>query len=158
MGFDRNLLPDPAEYFQERGLKLVGPRSAKWRTAECTFHGGSDSMRVNIQSGAFVCMAGCGARGGDVLGYEMAMTGTGFIESAKALGAWIDDGKPHAHHKPTPLSARDALTVLSFEVFLCLVAAGNLAQGVSLTSDDLSRLAIAAGRIQGIAEMIGGAS
>lgn len=43
---------------------------------------------------AFACMAGCGARGGDVLAFHMATTGDEFIEAAKALGCWIDDGQP----------------------------------------------------------------
>ena len=92
MGFDRRNLPDPITYFEGVGLKLTG--RGKWRTTECKFHGGSDSMRVNTDSGAFACMAGCGARGGDVLAYEMATGGLGFIEGAKELGAWVDDGKP----------------------------------------------------------------
>ena len=67
MSFDRTHLPEPVGYFEERGLVLTGPARAKWRTTACTFHGGSDSMRINTQTGAWVCMAGCGAKGGDVL-------------------------------------------------------------------------------------------
>ena len=106
MGFERDRLPDPATYFEGEGLTLTGPRSAKWKTAACTFHGGSDSMRINTVTGAWVCMAGCGARGGDVLAYHQATHGLEFVEAAKALGAWVDDGKPQAPHRPTPLSPR----------------------------------------------------
>jgi hypothetical protein len=66
MPFDRTLLPDPVTYFENQGLTLKGPRSAKWKTTTCNFHGGSDSMRVNVATGAWVCMS-CGEKGGDVL-------------------------------------------------------------------------------------------
>lgn len=152
MSFDRTLLPDPATYYQERGLKLTGPRSSHWRTAPCAFHGSRKTMRINIYSGAFVCMGGCGARGGDVVAYEMAVAGIDFVDAAKALGAWIDDGKP-APKRPTPLHARDALHLLSSEANLVAVAAGNFAKGIILTDQDRARLMVAAGRISQIAGM-----
>ena len=96
---DDDRLPDPASYFESQGLKLTGPRSAKWKTTECAFHGGSDSMRVNVHSGGWVCMA-CGAKGGDVLAYQMAAHGLEFVDAAKALGAWVDDGRPHTPQRP----------------------------------------------------------
>ena len=89
MTFDRDRLPNPAEYFDDRGFTLSGPRSAKWKTTRCPFHGGSDSMRVNVHSGGWCCM-NCGAKGGDVLSFEMQLTGAEFVPAAKALGAWID--------------------------------------------------------------------
>ena len=153
MTLNRDLLPEPATYFENQGLKLSGPRSAKWKTTECRFHGGSDSMRVNTTTGAWVCMAGCGARGGDVLAYEMATGGLGFIEAAKALGAWVDDGKPPTQLKPTPISSRAALSVLAFEGTLTAIAAGNIAKGVNLTDADRARVPRAAGRINKIAEV-----
>ncbi len=152
MSFDRTLLPDPATYFEGRGLNLTGPRSSPWRTAPCAFHGSRKTMRINIVSGAFLCMAGCGARGGDVLAYEMAAKGIGFIDAAKAVGAWIDDGKP-APKRPTPLPARDALHLVNREVNLIAVAAGNVGRGIALTDRDLARVMVAAGRIGQIAGM-----
>src|SRR5438445_13818377 len=89
--FVRSSLPDPAEYFEGQGLKLVG--RGKWRSTRCVFHGGSDSMRINIDSGGFCCM-NCGARGGDVLTYAMQAQGLAFTEAARSLGAWVDGGKP----------------------------------------------------------------
>ena len=151
MTFERRNLPDAETYYDLRGLKLTG--RGKWRTTECKFHGGSDSMRINLQTGAFVCMAGCGARGGDVLAYEMADTGAGFVESAKALGAWIDDGKPATQHKPTPLTPRQALEVLSAECNLVAIAAGNMAHGVVLSQVDLSRVMTASNRITRLVEV-----
>lgn len=151
MSFNREHLPDPIAYFEGQGLKLSS--RGKWRTAECTFHGGRDSMRINTASGAFVCMAGCGARGGDVLAYHMAVNGLEFVAAAKALGAWTDDGKPAApRQRPTPLSPRHALEVLAVECNLVAVAAANLAHGVALTATDLQRLLAAAGRIIKVTE------
>ena len=94
------LLPDSVTYFENQGLTLKGPRSAKWKTTTCNFHGGSDSMRINITSGAWVCMS-YGEKGGDVPAYEMK--DLEFMEAAKALGCWVDDGRPQVPTKPTPL-------------------------------------------------------
>ena len=149
--FERDRLPDPVSYYEAVGLKLTGPRSSKWRTTECKFHGGSDSMRVNVATGAFRCM-NCGARGGDVLAYHMAESGLEFVEAAKALGAWVADGKTHKPQKPTALSPRAALEVLDFEATLVAVAAGNLAKGLILSDADRKRLLICAGRINRVVE------
>ena len=150
MGFDRTLLPDPPAFYEATGLRLDG--RGKWRTTACAFHDGSDSMRVNLQTGAFVCMAGCGARGGDVLAYRMAAHGEDFITAAKALGAWVDDGKP-TPTRPTPIPPRDAIQLIARECNLIAVAAGNIANGVSLTENDLERVLMAAGRINTVVEV-----
>ena len=152
MPFDRNLLPDPTAYFENQGLKLTGPAQAKWKTTECRMHGGSDSKRINTVTGAWVCMS-CGVKGGDVLAYEMAVTGAEFVEAAKALGAWVEDGRPHLPQKPTLLSLCAALSAITFEATLTAIAAGNLAQGVPLTDTDRARLMQAAGRITRLAEV-----
>jgi len=152
MTFDRNLLPDPTSYFENQGLKLAGPRSAKWKTTRCRFHDGSDSMRVNAASGSWVCMS-CGQKGGDVLAYEIAVTGADFVAAAKAIGAWVDDGRPHMPQKPTSLSPRSALSVMAFESTLTAIAAGNIARGVALSDADRSRLMLAVQRINLIAEV-----
>jgi hypothetical protein len=146
----RDRLPEPSSYFESEGLVLQG--RGKWRTAQCDFHGGSDSMRVNLESGAWVCMAGCGAKGGDVVAYHQASHGVGFVDAAKALGAWEDDGKQAHRTRPTQFPARDALEVLKFEAMLVAVAAGNVAQGVELTDEDLERLSVSAARVQFIAD------
>ena len=151
MPFDRNLLPDPTAYFENQGLKLTGPRKAKWRTTACNFHGGSDSLRVNTATGAWVCMS-CGEKGGDVLAYEIAVTGADFVAAAKAIGAWVDDGKPYTPPKPAPLSPRAALSAMAFEATLTAIAAGNIAKGVLLTDADRARLMTAASRINLLTE------
>ncbi|MES2841244.1 MAG: hypothetical protein V4794_13285 [Pseudomonadota bacterium] len=151
MPFDRRNLPEPIGYYESEGLSLTG--RGKWRTTACNFHGGSDSMRINTETGAFVCMAGCGAKGGDVLAHHMAAHGLDFIASAKALGAWVDDGQPVRKQKPTPLPPRAALEVISTECNLVAVAAGNIAHGVALTQIDLARVMSAANRISRLVEV-----
>lgn len=151
MSFDRARLPDPVGYYEAQGLQFR-QRRGKWRTTECRFHGGSDSLRVNVHTGGFICMAGCGARGGDVLAYEMAITGTDFPTAARTLGAWVDDGKT-SPRKLSLFTARDALDVLRAEAVLVAVAAGNLAQGVVLSDADRKRLLKATARVQTIAEV-----
>jgi len=151
--FNREALPDPASYFEAEGLPLVGPRSAKWKTTRCDFHGGSDSMRVNTETGAWVCMAGCGARGGDVLAHFMAEHGLDFVSAARLLGAWQEDGKPDRYYRPKPLPASQAIQVLAFESTLIAVAGGNISNGVQLTDTDRARVFVAAQRINSIKEM-----
>ena len=150
MSFDRNHLPDPASYFEAEGLKLDG--RGKWRTTECKFHGGSDSMRINLASGGYCCMS-CGEKGGDVLAYHMVAHGLEFVDAAKALGAWVDDGRPVQQHKPAPLPPRAALQVIGFEASLAAIAAANVAKGVALSAVDLSRLLTAANRIMRLVEV-----
>lgn len=149
MSFDRELLPEPQTYFENTGLTLQGV--GKWRSTACQFHGGRTSMRVNLESGAWVCMS-CGQKGGDVLAFEMATTRAEFVEAAKALGAWVHDGRKPARAKPTPLSPRAALEVLGFEAELVAIAAGNIAHGVQLTTTDIARILDAGNRIIKITE------
>lgn len=149
MGFDRDHLPDVQSYFEAQGLKLG--KGKQWVTTACNFHQGSDSMRINLHSGGWVCMA-CGAKGGDVLAYHMLAYGMEFIEAAKELGAWVDDGRP-APINPAPFTPQQALRVLRVEVNLIAIAAGNVAHGVSLSEKDRARLMQAAGRLLQIAEV-----
>ncbi|MBM3358465.1 MAG: hypothetical protein FJY54_12150, partial [Betaproteobacteria bacterium] len=74
-------LPDPVGYFEQReGLRLIG--RGPWRSALCPFHDDHNpSLRVNVETGAFRCMA-CGARGGDVLAYHRARYGLSFTQAA----------------------------------------------------------------------------
>ncbi len=148
--FIKNQLPEALSYFEAQGLALVG--RGKWRTTECRFHDGSDSMRINVASGAWVCMA-CNAKGGDVLAYHMAANCLDFAGAAKDLGAWQDDGNPSRSYRPKPLPAGQAISVLAFEANLTAIAAANLAHGVLLSDKDRSRLLVAAGRIQHVAEV-----
>lgn len=83
--FERERLPDPLGYFEGAGLRLIG-RGA-WRSALCPFHTDhSPSLRVNVETGAFRCMA-CGAKGGDVLAFHRRRHGLSFVQAARDLGA-----------------------------------------------------------------------
>jgi hypothetical protein len=150
--FQRDRLPDPQAYFESQ--ELVLSKHGKWRSTECVFHGGSDSMRIClVPPGAWVCMAGCGARGGDILAYHMAINGMSFAEAAKDLGAWVDDGSPARHIRPRPLQAIDALSITANESILIAIAACNVVKGVVLTDDDRERLLTAASRIVHVREL-----
>ncbi len=148
----REKLPEPVSYYVDQGLVLKGPQMAPWKTTECRFHGGSDSMRIKVASGAFVCMA-CGARGGDVLAYHMAANGQGFVEAAEQLGAWAG-GKAVRHIRPTTLSSRDALNAVGDEATLIAIEGSRWGNGITPTASELKRVLMAAARINHVRMMI----
>ena len=142
--FDRGRLPETMAYFDSEALPLRGP--GKWKTAECVFHGGSDSMRVNAESGGWVCMA-CGEKGGDVLAFHMRRHGLNFVSAAKALGAYSDSAQPERPRRARKLAPADALEVLYQDALLVWVAAWNLVNGVVLTDRDRTDLTAAMRRV-----------
>jgi hypothetical protein len=147
--FNRDNLPDPHDYYENTaGLKLMG--RGPWRTTRCEFHGGSDSMRINLKSGGFMCM-NCLEKGGDVLAYHQKANGLEFIAAAKALGCWSEDGRLSAY-KPSPVSARAMLEVVAFEVQIVALLAADLLKGVAISNLDKHRLFEAASRITRVAE------
>lgn len=84
--FRRDRLPSAAQYYRAEGLRLTG--TGEWRSALCPFHiDATPSLRIHMDRGAFRCMA-CGVNGGDLLDYHRRQHGLGFVEAAKALGAW----------------------------------------------------------------------
>ena len=84
--FHRERLPSAPVYFDSIGLALQG--RGVWRSTLCPFHTDTrPSLRVNVETGAFRCMA-CNAHGGDVLAFERLRTGKAFAEAARDLGAW----------------------------------------------------------------------
>lgn len=84
--FERELVPEPLDYFEREGVRLTG--HGRWRSALCPFHDDRHpSLRVNVETGAFRCMA-CGAKGGDVLAYHRARYGLSFMQAVRDLGAW----------------------------------------------------------------------
>lgn len=144
-GFVRDHLPDTHAYFEAQGLILKGNSNSVWKTTQCRFHGGSDSLRIAVATGAFVCMA-CGAKGGDVLAYEMATYGIGFVDAAKRLRAWAGGDAPNRHIRPTALTARDALSVLADEANLIAIESGRMAEGIKPSPEDRARFLVAVGR------------
>jgi hypothetical protein len=152
MSFDRRLLPDPQSYYQSKGLTLSGRGS--WRSTACTFHGSRSTMRVNVVSGAFVCMASCPAKGGDCLAYEMATEGVDFVQAAKNLGCWTGGDSPARHIRPNQLRPIEALQLLDRESLLVGICAANMAEGAQLsqaTRKRLSQAVAAIGRIRDVA-------
>jgi hypothetical protein len=94
----------------------------------------------------------CNARGGDVVAYFMAEHGVDFITATRLLGAWQKDGTADRQSRPSKIPASQALQMLARESHLAAVAAGNLANCVSLADKDRARLYVAARRINHIAE------
>ena len=148
--YARERLPDVIGYLDLEGVPLKGP--GKWKTGPCHFHGGSDSLRVNVQSGGWVCMA-CGAKGGDVIAYAMQRHEIGFVEAAQLLGCWADDGKPcTAPTKPATLPARDALSLAAREMRIGFVVMSDMQKGRFLSDEDWHRFIEAARRVEMLAE------
>ena len=85
-GYCHDWLPAPGDYYRAH-LKRLHARG-KWADAHCPFHDDTHaSLSVSLIHGGYLCHA-CGARGGDVLDFHRRQTKMGFIEAAKALGAW----------------------------------------------------------------------
>jgi hypothetical protein len=145
--FARERLPVWPEYANTAGLELVG--SGTWRTTACTIHGGSDSLRVNTLSGGWLCM-NCRASGGDVLSHYMQVHGLDFADAARALGAWVEDGKPDID-RPRRLSATDCLRSLERDLNACVVVISDARRGTLPNDEDWIRFLQAAGRVGAIA-------
>lgn len=144
--FDRSLLPEPMAYFESEELPLIG--RGRWRTTRCDFHNGSDSMRVNVQTGGWICMA-CGVKGGDVLAYHMQRNGFAFEHAARGLGAWSDEGKQRsADDKPRTLSPRSAMEVVAFELQVLSVVLSDARRGLLPNDRDWARFLRGVGAIE----------
>jgi len=86
--FDRDLLPDPAEFYSRELGTLKG--CGAWRDAVCPFHNDTKpSLRVKLETGAWHCFV-CGEGGGDVLAFHRRKTGQSFIDACKSLGCWVE--------------------------------------------------------------------
>ena len=148
--FVKDRLPDTIEYFDLEGVPLKGP--GRWKTGPCHFHDGSDSLRVNVDSGGWVCMA-CGTKGGDVIAYAMQRHGLEFAEAARALGAYVEDDKPHrGPAKKATLSARDAMQLVAFELTVAVVVISDARSGLLPSDSDWQRFLASAGRVIALAE------
>ena len=146
----RARLPDPISYFGSEDVHLVGP--GHWKTGPCHFHGGSDSLRVNTAGGGWCCMS-CGAKGGDVLAYHMQMHSMGFVEAARELGAYVDDGRHYTGKTaPAPLPAREAMQLAAHELRLALVVIADVRAGVIPNDVDWQRFIDCAGRVEKLAQ------
>ena len=94
----------------------------------------------------------CGTHGGDVLAYHMQRYALGFVEAARELGAYVDDGRRYSGKAtPATLSARDAMQVIAHELLVLFVVIADLRAGVSPADADWQRYLIGAGRIDALA-------
>lgn len=85
----RNLknMISPLAYFSRElpNFRMAG--HSKWLTVKCLFHSDSNpSMRVNLESGGFCCLA-CGAKGGDIISFEMQRSGLSFIQAVNKIAS-----------------------------------------------------------------------
>ena len=148
--FIKDRLPHAQSYFESEDVQLVGP--GQWKTGPCRFHGGSDSLRVNTQSGGWVCMA-CDVKGGDVLAYHMQAHSMAFVEAARALGAYVDDGKRYSGKTtPAALSARDAIQLAAHEMRILFVVLADVRAGVIPADADWQRFIEGARRVDALAQ------
>ena len=154
MTLQKEKLPDPVNYYESEDLNLQG--KGMWRTTRCEFHGGSDSMRINTKTGGFVCMAACGARGGDVLAYHRAKHSMTFTEACKDLDAWTDDGTPlHNHNRPTKLSSSSLLKLAADDLTLSVMLMSDALAG-KFKDQDLDQLIQVTSRIIFLSEVANG--
>jgi hypothetical protein len=90
---DRGSLPTPAQYLREHGL-LVGKIRGESTAIRCPAHkGGKEahpSMLVSLVDGHFRCMT-CGAKGGDIIALHRLLTGCGFVQAVRELGARLHE-------------------------------------------------------------------
>jgi hypothetical protein len=85
---NRSLLPDPANFYARELGALKG--SGAWRDALCPFHDDTrPSMRVNVQTGAYKCMA-CGEGGSDLIAFLRRRDGLSFRDACRDLGCWVE--------------------------------------------------------------------
>ena len=85
---DRSKLPTPSALLE--ALEIAYTRRAAWLLCRCPFHKGGQernpSLSMHSTKGHYCCYA-CGEKGGDVIAFHRAVTGAGFIETMKVLGA-----------------------------------------------------------------------
>lgn len=149
--FLRDRMPEWPQYVGTIGADLAG--RGRWRTTRCDFHNDSEpSLRVNVETGGWVCMA-CRAKGGDTVSHYMLLTGRDFIGAAQALGAW-DDRASYAEirSKPGALSPRDAMQVVAHEMTLLLIVISDARNGLLPSQGDWDRFIEGVARVQWLAE------
>lgn len=81
---------NPRDFYRHE-LPSARLKKSEWNDGGlCPFHGDHKpgSFRVNLMTGAYKCFA-CGAAGGDVIAFTMALYGLQFIEAlAKLADDW----------------------------------------------------------------------
>lgn len=139
-------LPNPLDFFDSVGVQLTG--SGRWRNGPCHFHDGNDSLRINTQSGGWICL-NCNVSGMDILSYRMLIAQEHFVKAARALEAWQgDDHDPPKHLiEPRPISASDAIQILAIEARIVAWATLNLDRIDLISGAERTRLKLASKRV-----------
>ena len=79
-----NILPT-SYYTRELGGIPSKQSRSHWISVRCVFHDDHNpSMSVNLNSGGFICHA-CGAKGGDIIAFEMQRCRLSFKEALTKL-------------------------------------------------------------------------
>lgn len=76
----------PLDYYNYE-LQDVTLKKHGWNDGGlCPFHADNKkgSFRINLETGAYKCFA-CGAAGGDIIGFTMALYGLRFVEALTQL-------------------------------------------------------------------------
>lgn len=75
---------NPTDYYTSR-LEDFNPNRPGWQNVRCVFHGdNSPSLAINAETGGYICF-GCGAKGGDIIAFEMALNHSTFPEAIESL-------------------------------------------------------------------------
>lgn len=75
---------NPADYYASR-IEDFRPNRPGWQNVRCVFHGDNGpSLAVNAETGGYLCF-GCGAKGGDIIAFEMARNHYSFPEAIESL-------------------------------------------------------------------------
>jgi hypothetical protein len=89
--FNKSKLPSPITVLKMLGLKPGKANSSGYYPLGCPFHKNGQeqhpSLNVHEKKGNYKCHA-CLEKGGNILDFYMKVTGKGFVEAAKMLGAW----------------------------------------------------------------------
>ena len=86
--FRRDLLPVPMEVLHRAGV-IVRSIERQQLICCCPFHAERHpSFAMHAETGAYRCLA-CGEGGRDHLDFYQKVTGTGFKDAARELGAWV---------------------------------------------------------------------
>lgn len=145
-------LPDTTQYFESLGHRFL--TKGKWMTTDCKFHGGSDSLRVHAETGAWRCMnIGCGLFGGSIVSYHSKFHKISKSDACIALGISDRGSSNKTPQIPKPLPIHRAIELMAFEAQLVWNELTRLKEGKNLEQNDLERLRVAAARLISTSEI-----
>lgn len=89
--FLRENLPNPRGYYAAQFPSMkCHYQSPLWISVLCCFHDEvSPSLRINLNSGGFICF-GCGVKGGDIVAFHQRRYGLSFVQTIDFFHAWGD--------------------------------------------------------------------